>query len=268
MSRFKLTQEHKTFIIKNYKTKSRRVMARELNIGVTPINTFMKKEGLKVSKKQSLKFRSIAMTGRTTFTTEEDLFIEQNYLTMPIKTMASHINRSYTGIEGRLKALNLQLPTDLIEQRKRASQFQPGDAPMNKGLRQEQYMSAAAIKKAKATQFKKGAQPHNALPVGAEVLRKDTSGRVYVLVKLKGKRHLQLKQRVVWEAHHGKIPPKHNIVFKDDNTQNLDISNLECVSDADLMKRNSLNNYPQHLKELIHLKAAINRKINQINKTV
>src|SRR5690606_27650109 len=45
--------------------------------------------------------------------------------------------------------------------------------------------------------------------------------------------------RWAWEQAYGKIPPKANIVFKDDNPCNLTIDNLELLSNADLAKRNT-----------------------------
>lgn len=38
------------------------------------------------------------------------------------------------------------------------------------------------------------------------------------------------KQRLIYERHYGKIPPKHHIVFLDSNTDNFEIANLYCIS--------------------------------------
>ncbi len=40
--------------------------------------------------------------------------------------------------------------------------FQKGHTPMNKGLKQSEYMTPGAIERTKATRFKKGNVPHNA----------------------------------------------------------------------------------------------------------
>jgi hypothetical protein len=47
------------------------------------------------------------------------------------------------------------------------------------------------------------------------------------------------RPRVVWENTHGKIPDGHVIIHKDGDKYNDDISNLECISRADNLKRNS-----------------------------
>lgn len=39
--------------------------------------------------------------------------------------------------------------------------------------------------------------------------------------------------RDVWKFHNGEIPPKHHIHHKDENTENNDISNLQCISASD-----------------------------------
>ena len=191
-------------------------MASALNIGVTPINTFMKKNGLKVSKEQSDKFRIAAMTGKTTFSEIEDNFIKEHYLNLPVKTIAKKLNRSGCGVSGRLKSLGLIVPRDIIEKRKLESQYKKGRAPENKGKKQSEFMSPEAIERTKATRFKKGSVPHNYN--GGEHLTKDG----YVMVSL-GEQKKQLKHILVWEAEHGKIPEGHCIAFIDEKTNSVTV---------------------------------------------
>lgn len=264
MPRFKLTEEQKTFINRNYKTMSRRKMAQKLNIGVTSINTFMKKNGLKVSKTQSEKFRIAAMTGRTTFTEKEDNFIKDNYLKIPVKTMAKQLNRSGCGISGRLKALGLIIPKKLAEKRKKDGMFRKGQEPPNKGKKQSEYMSAEAIEKIKATRFKKGHIPHNAVPVYEERLYKDTNGREYIMIKLPNRRKLQYKHIWLYEKSNGKTPEGYNVVFKDGDTKNCVLSNLECISNTENMYRNSKHNYPKEIIPSLVLNKQIEHKLNSL----
>ncbi len=263
MRRHVFTKDQEKKIKENYLKMSSRKLAEFCKCDRGVIQRYLKKNNLIVPKDIVEKFRIEAMTGRTTFTAVEDKFIKDNYLTMPVKTMAAKLNRSGCGVTRALKRLNLSIPKKIIEQRKKDSHYKKGHTPENKGKKQIDFMSPEAIERTKSTRFKKGHKPHNALAEGKEVLRKDKSGRKYVLVKAPGSRKLQLKHRVVYETHHGKIPPKHNIIFKDNNTLNTNIENLECISDSDLMSRNTLHNYPQEIKELIYLKGAINRQINK-----
>lgn len=48
----------------------------------------------------------------------------------------------------------------------------------------------------------------------------------------------RLKQRVVWEQHHGQIPEGHKIIFLDGNKENLDISNLEMITNDEMLETN------------------------------
>ena len=41
---------------------------------------------------------------------------------------------------------------------------------------------------------------------------------------------------MVWKAHHGEIPEGHKIIYLDGDKQNVDISNLAMVSDAEHME--------------------------------
>lgn len=261
--RFKLSETQKQFIRDNYAVKSRNTMAKELKIGLTSIGTFMKKEGLKVSKEQSIKFRAEAMTGRTTFSKQETKFIKENYLTMPIKTIANHLGRSGCGVLGRMKQLGLVIPKDIIEQRKIDSRYSSGSVPMNKGKKQSEYMSAEAIERTKLTRFKKGNLPHNVNKEGdgAISLRKETtSDRSYKYIRLSLGEWV-LYHKYLWETKNGSVPESHCLWFKDGDSLNCDLSNLELITRAENINRNWHSRYPQELKNSI-------KKANKLKKTI
>lgn len=147
---------------------------------------------------------------------------------------------------------------------KKTGRFLKGNIPPNKGMKQSEYMSEDAIERTKATRFKKGQTPHNYKPIGHERVTKEG----YIAVKVKEPNVFKLKQRVVWEQHFGKIPKGYNVQFKDDNRQNLDIDNLYIISRADQMKyQNSIQNYPEEIRDAIltvgQLKRIINTKNNK-----
>lgn len=148
----------------------------------------------------------------------------------------------------------------------RAHLFKKGCEPATKGKKQHEYMSPEAIERTKATRFKKGQLPHNALPVGSEVVRVDKrSGKSYILTKIEGNKKLVFKHIHVWEqANNKKLPAGHNIVFKDGNTHNCDISNLECISNAELMLRNTITQYPTELQRDIKKLGKLKRIIKKL----
>lgn len=43
--------------------------------------------------------------------------------------------------------------------------------------------------------------------------------------------------RLIWETHHGEIPPGHKVIYKDGNRFNVSIENLDCLSHSDFQKQ-------------------------------
>jgi hypothetical protein len=135
--------------------------------------------------------------------------------------------------------------------------FVPGHAPHNKGVK----MPDEVYNKVKRTMFKKGIKPHNTQPVGTINLRLDKNNRVYAYIKIRDS-YWRLIHRVIWEQHHGPIPSKHIVTFKDGNALNWDISNLECISMKQNINNNTIQRYPEELQQVMKLTAKLNRKIN------
>jgi hypothetical protein len=52
------------------------------------------------------------------------------------------------------------------------------------------------------------------------------------------------------------------VVFKDGNQLNCIIENLECISNAELMQRNTIHRFPAELKSTIRLVNKLKRNIN------
>jgi hypothetical protein len=148
--------------------------------------------------------------------------------------------------------------TNLIEGGKKF-RYTPGHTPFNKGKE----MPAEIYEKVKATMFKKGNRPHNWKPDGSIVERKDTdqNGRVYLYYKVSDSNWI-LYHKKVWIEHNGPIPKKSIVRFIDGNTRNCDISNLEMVSMRDNMHRNSIQRFPEEIKQIIKLTTKLNKTIN------
>ncbi|WP_222862507.1 HNH endonuclease signature motif containing protein [Bacteroides pyogenes] len=144
------------------------------------------------------------------------------------------------------------------------TRFKKGHIPANKGKRMSEYMSAESIEKSKATRFRKGHIPANHKPVGYERTTRDG----YIEVKVAEPNVFRLKHRLIWEHHHGKIPPGHNVQFRDGNRGNTSIGNLYLISRSHQLKsENSMYaRFPKEVQGLIKLKGALSRQINKINK--
>ena len=141
-----------------------------------------------------------------------------------------------------------------------ATRFRQGQEAWNKGMK-------GLDLGGKETQFKPGHRGGQAarlyMPIGTERISKDG----YLERKINDGMPFQKRWRavhlLVWEAANGPLPASHAIAFKDGNKQNINVDNLECISRADLMRRNTVHNLPKELAELAQLRGALTRQINK-----
>jgi hypothetical protein len=201
------------------------------------------------------------------FTKKEDKLLFDNYLRLPSCTMSRMLKRSKSSARQRMKRLGIIVPAELIEQFKKQSHFKPGTPAVNKGLKQSQYMSAEAIKKVSQSWFKPGTNPANTKHDGAICIRGDKLGNRYQFIRLSEANWIPL-HRYNWIQIHGAIPNGLKLIFKDGDTLNCSIDNLELLTAAELMKRNSFHNYPKPLAMIVQLRGALNRQINKKSKTI
>jgi HNH endonuclease len=262
MAKTVITSQKGKYILSNYLKFPSRKIARKLKVSKTAVLGFLKRNNLTVPLELISLWKSSDRT--KPYTKKEHQYIKVNIAQKSIKQIALELGRSSTTLQKEVHVIGL---TDIIEQKKRDSYIQKGNIPPNKGKKLEDFMNPETLRKFKANQYKKNNIPHNALPEFAEVERQDKTGRIYVLIKVPGQRTLQLKHRVVWELNHKrKVPEKHKIIFKDGNTKNFLIENLECISYEEQMIKNSLHKYPEDLKEILFIKSAVTRQINKHKK--
>lgn len=144
-----------------------------------------------------------------------------------------------------------------------AFRFPKGHVPANKGLRRPGWGPG----RMKETQFKKGVRRGVAVrlykPIGTERISKDG----YLERKVNDGLPLQARWRavhlVVWEAAHGPLPRGHAIAFKNGDKRDIRLDNLECITRAELMARNTVHNLPKPLAQTVQLLGALRRKINR-----
>ena len=77
------------------------------------------------------------------------------------------------------------------------------------------------------------------------------------------KGHLPHKHRYLWEQAHGTIPKGYNIIFKNGNTLNCCLENLVCVSNEELMQKNTIHRYPNELKTAIKQISKIKKQLTK-----
>ncbi len=139
----------------------------------------------------------------------------------------------------------------------RKSQFKKGQDTWNKGKR------FIAGGRSAETRFKKGQKSHTWNPIGHERISKDG----YLERKMADtgvtRRDYVAVHRLVWIQAGNTIPPGHIVVFKDGNKSNLSLSNLECISRQEGMRRNTYHQYGPEVSKLVQLRGAITRQINK-----
>jgi hypothetical protein len=94
---------------------------------------------------------------------------------------------------------------------------------------------------------------HDALPDG---LSRDEANRLR-------QRRWKPVHVIVWESAHGPRPKDHVIAFKNGNKADIRLDNLECISRADWMKRNTIHNLPEPVARAVQLLGALNRQIRK-----
>jgi len=192
---------------------------------------------------------------------ETDKILQEQYMLLPVKRLATVIGRSHTFVRTRLKQLGLTIPLELVEQRKLDSRIKKGNIPANKGKK----MKPEVYQKAKPTMFKKGNVPSNTKYDGYTSVRVDNKGIPYIHVRIsKGK--FELLHRKLWMDAYGPIHPGMVVAFKNGNQADVRLDNLELISRRDNMLRNSVHRFPEDLRLTIQLLGALNHRINSMIK--
>lgn len=146
----------------------------------------------------------------------------------------------------------------------RAHRFPKGHVPANKGMRRPGWAPGRMA----TTQFKKGGQNHNAMPLGSTrivdgYLYLKVAEVMYVPYTVNWKPLHMLN----WERANGRpVPPGHCLAFRDGDRMNVEPENVELLTRAQNMARNTIHNLPAPLKEVIRLRGTIMATITKREK--
>lgn len=177
--------------------------------------------------------------------------------------IAKQLGRSYVSVAQQAAKMGLRksewfLQSDLNGRLKgdrgKHSRFQKGHTPWNKGK------SYHAGGRSAETRFKPGHVPATTLHDGAITIRKDKRGMPYQFIRVDLGVWVPLHVHR-WREAYGKIPRGHMIVFRDGDTLNCELENLQCITKADNMRRNTIHRYPAEVKTAI-------RAIRKLEKTL
>lgn len=150
----------------------------------------------------------------------------------------------------------------LLARASAAHRFPKGHVPVNKGLRRPGWGPG----RMKETQFKKGQISKRWDPelylIGA--LRVNTDGYVKMKVcNAPGARAWRSLHVILWEDEHGPVPKGHCLTFRDRDSLNVCLENIELITRADNMRRNAIHNLPKPLADTIKLLGHLKRRIRE-----
>lgn len=215
--------------------------------------------------------------GKRVWNAEEDRVLRTLYPDTPTARLATQLRRSRIAVYARARYLGVEkseayrnspyacrLRRGGTNHPGRATQFQKGMVPHNKGLRRPGY----ARGRMRETQFKKGQRNGVAalryMPVGATRL---IEGYLYRKVSdipnVPYTVNWKQEHYLLWTKARGPVPPGHRLRFKNGDKTDIRLDDLELVTPRQMMARNSVHNLPPALKSTIQLLGALNRQIRK-----
>ncbi|MGE0209941.1 MAG: HNH endonuclease [Lysobacteraceae bacterium] len=221
---------------------------------------------------------------RIRWTPEMDDVVRAHFADTRTEDFAAQMGVSAPALNGRAYKLGIRKSDAYLATRKsgriqpgeaigESTQFKPGLVPWNKGIKGSSGHHPNSVR----TQFKPGElcgqAVHNYKPVGSLRISKD--GQLERKVRDDGPSQYRWEAvaRLVWEAAHGPIPPRHVVRFKPGmNTTEehlITIDKLECISMQENLRRNSRHeNYGPEMNQLMQLRGAMTRRINNLEKKI
>lgn len=208
------------------------------------------------------------------WTAAHDRFLVKHYADSSTAWLSAQLNRSARSIYCHARELGLAKSRAYILKNCRiqpgqnlgvSNRFRKGQPSWNKVMKQTQFLSAEGMARTMRTRFVKGNKPHNTLNGTGIIRTRKSKGRPYQYIKLADGVWKEL-HKVIWEQHHGPIPPNHNVQFKDRNSLNCTIENLYLITKRENMINNTIHRYPQPVKRAIKAVARLNRTIRTYEK--
>lgn len=212
---------------------------------------------------------------RSHWDVDSDALLRELYPDFPSKLLADHFGCTLTALYQRAYKLGLKkseayLASPYAQRLRRgdevgkAYRFPKGHVPVNKGLRRPGWAPGRMAE----TQFKKGqmcgAAQHNYVPIGTERLSKDG----YRERKVTDDHPVPARRWVgvhilIWQEARGPVPKGMCLAFRDHDKTHIALDNLELITRAERMRRNTIHRYPLEVKQAIRLVGKLKRKIEE-----
>lgn len=253
------TKDQLEFLKEGYKTMNVECLTiafnAEYGTGKTEIaiRSALKNHGFKCGRSHK---ERIVLNRHRVYTTEQAKFIAKYYAVCSIAEVTDLFNQRFntTKTKQQISAFtkNHRITSG------RTGRFEKGNTPHNKGKK-----GWAAGGNSIKTRFRKGNRPQTWVPIGSERITKDGILQRKISDTGYPQRDWKSAHALLWEQHHGPIPKGHIVRFRNGDKSDIRIENLELVSRAENMRRNSIHNLPEALADVIRIKGVLNRRINE-----
>ncbi len=208
------------------------------------------------------------MTGRRMWSPQMEAELVRLYPSLSAPDIASRMGLQTKQIQYKAHKLGLKKSPEWIAERARRAmadpshpahqtRFRRGNVPANKGK------PHPAKGRSIETQFRAGNRPHSWHPIGYTRISKDGYRQRKTADTGVTRRDYVGLHHLVWRMHGGTIPASHALCFIDGDPENLDINNLELVSRAELMARNTVHRLPKDVALAVQMIGALRRQINK-----
>lgn len=226
MKRHYWTCEEENFLRENYPRMSVKKIAAQLDRKFDAVRMRLNKLRLRKNRKKIVWIQPM------------DELICELYPTRPAYEIAAKLGCTARQIWRRAQKLGVKSQINFGQfkpgsETGRRHRFKKGHAPWNKG------MKGLRLPGCEKGWFPKGHQSINTLRDGDIVVRHnhlDRNGRPYKWIRIK-KGTWRMLHVVTWENANGKVPRGHIVVFKNGDTMNCAIDNLECITRQESARR-------------------------------
>ena len=245
--RFEWTPQKEKYLEWHYKNMKNKEMAKALGCSVSAIKNRAAVLGLRK---------------RRDWKEEEIQYLKDHYPTTETRLIADHLDISMGRIYSKVNRLGLKKSKKYLDKHVytadgelgKKTRFKKGHVPWSKGKKLPTHPNSRKYL------FQKGHRPHNTKEDGTISIR-DINGKPYQFIRI-SLNNWKLYHRHIWENQHGPIPEGMHCSFKDGNTMNCEIENLELITRGEMMNRNTISQYPLELQQTIRSINILNKKIN------
>jgi len=218
--------------------------------------------------------RKSAKYNKIAWNQDEIDYLIKTFPDNPTKLIAEKLNRNIKSVYTMAYKYNLYKSDEYLKTtlkiicrqsalKNTSGQWTKGHQPINKGMRWDEFMSKEGQQRSFQTTFKAGHLPHNTKTDGQVTIRIDKRGVKNQFIRLSLAKWIPLSH-YNWIQANGPIPKGHIVVFKDKNTLNAKLENLELITKAENCRRNSIMRFPPELRSTIKALGKLKKTIKSI----